>query len=112
MTQTKSSSSAGPRKLTGRSARRHALSRGGEGGASPVGSPTTPPVLLTSSLPSGLGGLECLRGRRLELLLDAWHVVRVLEEVLQQREQSVAAEGARHQIGHVEAEHLGVREVG
>src|SRR3954452_20280487 len=110
MTQTVSSRRAGPRKLSGRRDRRKRLARGGGGGASPAGNSTLTPVLLTTPAPPLLRGLERRRGRLLELLGDAVHVVRVLEEVLQQREERVAAEGARHQVGHVEAEGLRVRE--
>src|SRR5918993_5104634 len=111
MTQTKSSRSAGPRKLSGSSDRRKRLARGGGGGASPGGNSTRTPVLLTSPAPSRSGGLERLLRRRFELLGDAIDVVRVLREVLQQREERVAAEGARHQVRHVEAEDLRVSEL-
>src|SRR5829696_1533638 len=111
MTQTPSSRSAGPRKLSGSSDRRSRLAFGGGGGASPAGNSTLTPVLLTWPAPSGLRRLVRRLRCRLELLGDAVDVVRRLDEVLQQREERVAAEGARHQIRHVEPEHLRVREL-
>src|SRR5688500_6427759 len=108
MTQTTRKTAAGARKPADSACLRQApaiCSRGG--GAATTGGP---PVRLP---PLDMRLAECLRCRVLHLLRDPVHVLRVLQEVLEQLEETLAdgaAELRRLQVGQVEPEDLRVGE--